>query len=59
MPTMDCPMIKGGDSKMMMNCPIMKSGYRTTNGVPSMMSHPKMMMHDMMQMMKDVMSIQK
>jgi hypothetical protein len=44
MPTMDCPMIKGGDSKMMMNCPIMKSGYGTTNGMPSMMSHHQMMM---------------
>ena len=59
MPTMDCPMIKDGDNKMMMNYPIMKSGYGTANGMPSMMSHHQMMMHDIMQMMKDVMTIQK
>ena len=59
MPTMDCIPIKGVDGKIMMNCPIMKSGYGTTNGLPSMLSHHQMMMHDMMPLMKDVMPIQK
>ena len=59
MPTMDCPMMKGGDGKMMMNCPMMKGGDGMTDGMPSMMSHHQMMMHDMMQMMKDMMTIQK
>ena len=59
MPMMDHQMMmKGGDGKGMMDCPMMKDpdGKGMMGG---MMKHHQIMMHDMMQMMKDMMAIQK
>jgi hypothetical protein len=59
MPMMDHQMMmKGGDGKGMMDCPMMK-GPDGKGMMGGMMKHHQMMMHDMMQMMKDMMAIQK
>ena len=55
---MDCPMMKGGDGKMMMNCQMMMDGDGK-GMMGGMMKQHHMMMRDMMQMMKDTMTIQK
>ncbi len=55
---MDCPMMKGPEGKGMMDCQMMK-GPEGPSMMGGMMKHHQMMMHDMMQMMKDMMAIQK
>jgi hypothetical protein len=51
-------MMKGGEGKGMMDCPMTK-GPDGKGMMGGMMKHHQMMMHDMMQMMKDMMAIQK
>ena len=55
-------MMKGDDGKEMMDCPMMKGdGEKGKMGMMKggMMKHHRMIMHDMMKMMKQMMAIQK